>query len=176
MNQFEAAKHLYSQYAPMILAGPKNEWAMDAYEWSGKFSLTPIEYNIWCEIRMANAVMYPQYPVGKYFVDFGNPVAKVAIECDGKAFHMDRAKDDLRQSEIEAMGWTVYRISGRDCNSTSPDDEEDEYGNPVMAPSTATLFVREVVNVHGVVRNTSKSTDFFGGVFDWLSLTEKANA
>ena len=169
MNQYESARRFYFDRSAEIMATPKNEWAMDAYEWSDRILLTPIEYSIWCEIRMANAVMYPQYPVGRFFVDFGNPVAKVAIECDGRAFHLDKEKDAARQREIERMGWAVYRITGRDCNSDAPEDE-DEYGHPIRVPSAAEVFIRRVASAHGLVRNSSKSGDFFGACSDWALL------
>ena len=40
---------------------------------------------------------YPQYPIGKYFVDFADPVKKIVIECDGKKYHQDKEKDKRRQ-------------------------------------------------------------------------------
>jgi hypothetical protein len=92
----------------------------DPYAWDRSHTgikLTPIEWAVWQEMRAEDIVMVPQYPVGRFFVDFANPAEKVAVECDGAAWHMDEAKDMHRQVEIEAMGWTVYRISGRDCLS-----------------------------------------------------------
>ena len=35
------------------------------------------------------------------------------IECDGAAFHTDRAKDEARDRAIENEGWKVVRFSGR---------------------------------------------------------------
>jgi len=52
----------------------------------------------------------PEYPIGRYFVDFGDPVHKVAIECDSKEFHKDKTKDKKRQDEIISMGWKVIRF------------------------------------------------------------------
>jgi hypothetical protein len=52
-------------------------------------------------------VLYPQYPVGRYFVDFGNPVHKVAIECDGARWHSYR-RDGARSGRMLAA------ISARD--------------------------------------------------------------
>lgn len=92
----------------------------DPYGWDRPHTgiqLTPIEWAMWQELRAEDVVMVPQYPVGKHFVDFANPAEKVAIECDGAAFHTDRAKDAHRQRALEAQGWTVYRISGSDCVS-----------------------------------------------------------
>lgn len=101
----------------------KNRWTSPYsrdFDWAFVFS--PIEEITWQVIRSFGKVpMYPQYPVGKYFVDFGNPVIKVAIECDGKEWHTDKEKDDKRDLELLKLGWTVYRISGAHCFK-SPDE------------------------------------------------------
>lgn len=152
--RFEAIKRHYAALSPIILAERSNEWAVDAYAWSSPSTgihLSPIEQLLWGDIRQQNMVMYPQYPVGRYFVDFANPVAKVAIECDGAAFHVDAARDASRQREIEAMGWTVYRITGADCVR----DEivmEDEDGHQSVTNGPAWDFLRFIGRNHQVVR------------------------
>lgn len=134
-----------------LLSDP-NEWGIDAYEWERlTVYMTPIEAALWHDIREQNVVLYPQFPVGPYFVDFGNPAAKVAIECDGVRWHLDKQKDAARQRAIEAMGWTVYRITGRDC-FTEPEETEDEYGNPVYTSSIAYRFVKSIAERHGIKR------------------------
>lgn len=149
MNQYEAARRFYLTHTPLIMAAPRNEWASDAYAWDGWITMTPIEAWLWGDIRDANAVFYPQYPVGRFFVDFANPRAKVAIECDGKAYHQDLAKDMARQKEIEAMGWAVYRITGSECR-TDFNDETREYGY-------ARMFIEEIVDLHGLRRDNCQS-------------------
>src|SRR3990167_2781162 len=74
--------------------------------------LTPIEYNVWDEMRHWGLLFYPQYPIGKYFVDFADPINKLIVEVDGKDFHQNKEKDDIRQKEIETLGWKVFRFSG----------------------------------------------------------------
>lgn len=109
-----------------IMDSPRNRWAVDPYEvdWIGVF--TPIEYLFWQDIRAAGAVLYPQYPVGPYMVDFGNPKARVAVECDGKHFHKDKEKDERRATAIRDIGWSIYRISGRSCYENDIERETDE--------------------------------------------------
>lgn len=119
---FDAIRKHYAERAHLIVNA--SDWDLDPYEWDTPKSgirLTPIEAAVWEELRNQDVVMYPQYPVGRYFVDFGNPVAKVAIECDGAAWHKDVEKDSRRQSEIVSMGWRMYRIGGRDCLATDGD-------------------------------------------------------
>lgn len=87
----------------------------DDINWGNLF--TPIEESMWHHIRsFGKCPMYPQFPVRKYFVDFGNPIVKVAIECDGKAYHTDKTKDLNRDKSLLEAGWMVYRINGADCN------------------------------------------------------------
>lgn len=86
---------------------------MNPYELGLERFLTPIESQLWQDIRGMYLPFLMQYPVGCRFVDFGDPVQKIAIEADGKAFH-SRDKDAIRDEELYAHGWTVYHIAGRD--------------------------------------------------------------
>lgn len=146
-NNWSAIRAFYSDIIPLIMAEQRNEWAVDAYEWDGGKQMiifTPIENWLWADIRECGAVFYPQYPVFNFFVDFANPVAKVAIECDGAAFHLDKAKDAERDKRLTDAGWTVYRISGKHCRLEC--DEE------TGAPSLPLLFIRRICNLHDISR------------------------
>ena len=151
--RFAAIKAHYASRAHCVGASA-SEWGIDAYAWddtrSGIF-LTPIELALWHDIRAENAVMYPQYPVGPFFVDFGNPAAKVAIECDGKRWHIDKKKDAARDRELNLMGWTVYRITGRDCISDT-EEVEDEDDELTVTLSPARRFVQMVCDRHPIRR------------------------
>ncbi len=149
-NWGRARRH-YHKHGVRILSTPADQWALDPYAWEFEagLKLTPIEHALWFDIRAESAVLYPQFPVGRYFVDFGNPVAKVAIECDGAAWHQDAEKDAERQRHIEALGWTVYRITGSDCKK--PDAYEvDEMNLERVQFGPARLFIREIVRRHGI--------------------------
>jgi hypothetical protein len=108
-------------------------------------NMTPIEAWLWADIRECNAIFYPQYPVGRVFVDFGNPVAKVAIECDGAEFHKDWRKDEARDTELARMGWTVYRFPGWMCKTESDED--------TGAPGKAMALMREITERHRLCRD-----------------------
>lgn len=93
-------------------------------------TFTPIEFSTWHVLRgYGKAPFYPQYPVDKYFLDFGNPIVKVGIECDGEEFHTDKEKDFARDTELYNLGWTIYRISGVDCNRVVRLEEYADYDN-----------------------------------------------
>jgi very-short-patch-repair endonuclease len=60
----------------------------------------------------------PQYAVklseGSIHLDFAYPHAALGIECDGYAWHMDRAafdRDRARDNELQSMGWIVLRFT-----------------------------------------------------------------
>lgn len=106
-----------------ILAADRDEFGIDPYAWDGLICMTPIEDWMWCHCRDVGIVVYPQYPVGQFFVDFANPRARVAIECDGAAYHHDFAADRSRQQKIQSIGWTVYRFTGRECKEPNQSSE-----------------------------------------------------
>lgn len=95
--------------------------------------MSPIEDNVWDAIRFLGLPLYPQYPVGSYFVDFGDPFKRIGIEVDSIAWHMDRKKDIRRQKEIENMGWQIFRISSRMTYKSKPDFiREDDNGREIL--------------------------------------------
>lgn len=113
---FSALRHNYRLYAESVDRGERS-WAppCDPYvvaNWA--MLLTPIEAAIWSDIRCYGLPFWPQFPVGRYVVDFADPVRHIALECDGAAFH-DPAKDRVRDAALDKMGWVTYRIPGRDC-------------------------------------------------------------
>jgi hypothetical protein len=146
-RRLNAIKALYEFVKPDLLAEPAHRWAHGPYlvDWVSIF--TPIEAALWNDIRCVGAVLYPQYPVGRFYVDFGNPVAKVAIECDGIAYHLDKVADAARQREIEAAGWTVYRITGRDCFTDGRLVYDDD-GCESYEEGAALKFITDISRAH----------------------------
>ena len=162
MNDWTAIRAHYRLYGKEILSSPKNEWAIDPYLWdSGMLRMTPIESALWADIRDAGAILYPQYPVLGFFVDFANPVAKIAIECDGAAYHLDREKDAARDDLLNSAGWRVYRISGRDCFT--------EYDHGTHEHGYARRLIQEICDRHGISRESQSR----GG---WISAAELSAA
>lgn len=83
-------------------------------DWETMFS--PIERHTWSSLRMfGGCPLYPQYPVGRYFSDFGHPAILVALECDGKEWHLDKEKDRRRDEEFYKLGWSTFRVDGSAC-------------------------------------------------------------
>ena len=80
--------------------------------WDWYRFLSPMEKLVWADIRFYGLRFYPQYPAGKYYIDFADPVEKIGIEVDGQQFHQNPKKDSARQEELERMGWKIVRIGG----------------------------------------------------------------
>lgn len=90
-----------------------NKRELSGYKYAVRWRFSPLEYQCWAELRSIpeGSGFWPEYPIGKYFVDFADPVHKIVIECDGAQFHADKEKDKTRQLEIESLGWTVIRFN-----------------------------------------------------------------
>lgn len=135
-ERFRRIRHNYKIFQQLVDAGHASWMDCDQYEvgdWVSVF--TPIEASAWHDIRAYGLPLWPQLPVGRFFLDFGNPVAKVALECDGAQWH-DEAKDRRRDTELQMLGWTIYRAPGWRCNKVMerpddfqylPEDEQAEF-------------------------------------------------
>ncbi len=89
---------------------------------------SPIEQSFWEAWLRANERLYygvpqfalePQYPIGKYKVDFAHVDTKTAIELDGFATHSstdDIANDRRRHRWIEEQGWHIIRFGGKEIH------------------------------------------------------------
>jgi very-short-patch-repair endonuclease len=107
----ERIREEYAIEMPKLLAGVRRDpYAIWPHDWT--LYMSPIEENIWSDIRAYGLPFYPQFPIGKYFADFADPKGKIVIEADGRDYHTDKAKDLARQGEIEALGYKVFRFDG----------------------------------------------------------------
>ena len=74
------------------------------------------EERIWARLR-GGAVdgwkVRRQHPVGRFVVDFACVPLRLVIEIDGGVHDRDDVvvRDHVRQTEIEALGWTVVRFT-----------------------------------------------------------------
>jgi very-short-patch-repair endonuclease len=53
-----------------------------------------------------------QHPIGRYFADFACERLRLILEIDGGIHERDDVvlRDYLRQTELEALGWSVLRF------------------------------------------------------------------
>ncbi|RYF30674.1 MAG: DUF559 domain-containing protein [Comamonadaceae bacterium] len=152
MNKWQVIDDFWGRWLEHIEKAGSTNWGAAPMDFAW-IELTPIERALFEEMRNLNMVFYPQWPVAGVFVDFANPVAKIAIECDGKAFHRDQAKDAERDSRLADLGWIVYRLPGWACHAEC--DEEKELF------SASQLVLREICARHPVQRVRRDSSPWF---------------
>lgn len=106
-ERWQIIRDYYAKVTPMILRGERpGVYELGLYDF-----LTPIEVYLWEEIRTYGLPFYMQYPVGRRFVDFGDPVKKIALEADGKAYHTPEG-DAEKNAALAEHGWMVFRFTG----------------------------------------------------------------
>lgn len=124
-------RQIYMENISKILETSQKDikkWSQVYYvDWSSHFS--PIEAIAWSSIReTGNVVLYPQFPVFNYFIDFANPFLRIGLELDGKAFHNDN-KDFEKDIKLKRFGWKIFRVTGKEANEIYlTNNELDEKG------------------------------------------------
>jgi very-short-patch-repair endonuclease len=151
-RQWDFIRAYYAENEAAILEAKHWQWGVPINEVDWRSMFSPIESAMWDAIRMEGAIFYPQWPVAGFFLDFGNPQAKIAIECDGFHWHMDRARDHDRDAKLREIGWTVFRVSGAKCMTETRFDRED---NEVEL-SHPTLLLRQLVKLYPISGRSPK--------------------
>ena len=100
-------REAYELMLPIILER-KGRCSPYFFDWQ----MTPIEKLAWQDIRGTGMRLFPQVPVGRYFIDFADPCKRIGVELDGKDFHSE-AKDRPRDEWLWSQGWRIFRIPGR---------------------------------------------------------------
>jgi very-short-patch-repair endonuclease len=88
---------------------------------SYKFVVVPHEH-VGFKLTKYEVAFVMQHPVGPYRIDIGlffhsigGVFHKIAIECDGKAYHegtQNRLRDDKRDAYLRSLGFEVWRYPG----------------------------------------------------------------
>jgi very-short-patch-repair endonuclease len=124
-SRFLTIRRTYAYLLPEWMAEYERSGEMRQDPYFMEWDFTPIERNVWDDIRNMGLPFYPQIPVLNYFIDFGCPFLKIGIECDGKAWH-DSDLDRARDARLAAAGWMIFRIEGHECVRTVSAYEEFE--------------------------------------------------
>lgn len=80
---------------------------------------SPIERRLYYALLREGYSVEPQVSCGKYRIDLALPAFRIAIECDGKAFHStpsQKAHDYRKNAYLRKHGWRVLRFSGSQIN------------------------------------------------------------
>jgi very-short-patch-repair endonuclease len=83
-------------------------------------NMTEAEIALWARIRrkqLKDKQFYRQKNIGNYIVDFYCPAAKLVIELDGDQHYTDEGlrKDEIRDSSLKRLGFTVLRFSSSEA-------------------------------------------------------------
>ncbi|MGJ3196924.1 endonuclease domain-containing protein [Peribacillus frigoritolerans] len=80
---------------------------------------SPIEKRVLKALWMRDYKATAQYPMSPYRLDLALPEYRIAIECDGKAYHSSpkqKAHDRRRDKYLKSKGWVTLRFSGSTIN------------------------------------------------------------
>jgi len=73
---------------------------------------SPIEEHLGRALAVMGVPYLRQEPVGPYFADMYIPDRKTVVECDGREYHFDRMRDDVRDDYMTGIGLRVIRVEG----------------------------------------------------------------
>ena len=82
-------------------------------------TMTKEERHLWYDfLKPLPFMVHRQKVIGNYIVDFYIASKQIVIELDGSQHYQDEGKaaDQLRDTELEALGLTVLRYSNADVN------------------------------------------------------------
>lgn len=81
---------------------------------------SPIESKLYDALTFNGFNVETQVPCGRYRIDLAIPRYRIAIECDGKAYHSSpnqKAHDRRKNTYLKKHGWKILRFSGRAINN-----------------------------------------------------------
>lgn len=77
---------------------------------------SPIERRLYNVLVNNDYYVQTQVQCGKYRIDLALPAERIAIECDGKAYHSSpsqKAHDRKKNAYLKQQGWKVLRFTGK---------------------------------------------------------------
>ncbi len=63
--------------------------------------------DVFSEIKSVGVWLFPFYPIGNSFINFGNPFSRIGIEIIYKNYKKEK---EIRIQEFEKKGWEVHKI------------------------------------------------------------------
>jgi len=125
-ERWEVIREIYRHWMPEILARSAQHKRAVVYRNVVDWQFTPIEAMAWDTILSLGMPLYPQLPVDRFFLDFGNPYYQVGLELDGADFHLPWDNQE-RDRLLVRQGWHIFRIRGAESHvSRYPCDNPEE--------------------------------------------------
>ena len=106
----------------LVLIKPYLLYRRKKTNWYGRCE-SYIEKRLYNALARRGLYVETQIPCGKYRIDLTIPEFRIAIECDGYAFHSSPAqkRHDARKNRyLKSNGWYVIRFTGQDIVSHLP--------------------------------------------------------
>ncbi|MGN6553215.1 MAG: DUF559 domain-containing protein [Verrucomicrobiota bacterium] len=103
-------RRYYTEALPEIMALARESLITWYSKYPFDWEFNRNESSLWASIASRPMVMYPEFPVLGYFVDFGNPFLKIAIEADSEKYH-NKEKDRERDRKLLEIGWKTFRVT-----------------------------------------------------------------
>lgn len=100
-NKFLAIREAYALLLPEWMAEYEATGEMRQDPYFMDWDFTPIERNVWSDIREQGLPFYPQVPVLNYFLDFGCPIDTLRGARSGSP-GKDHIHTDLTPERIAA--------------------------------------------------------------------------
>lgn len=113
---FNQVKQDYEQEFSDQLEKGSDKLSYHIEDWNNVLDKYQLE--IFREIKSVGVWLFPFYPIGNHFVNFGNPFSKVGIEIIYKNFKLEK---EIKIQEFEKKGWEIHGISSIH-NTLSVDD------------------------------------------------------
>jgi hypothetical protein len=140
-HDFESIRNLYLSLYNESIQKRRELLSFNVEDWHK--TLYEIPLKVYNDIKSIGVFLYPIYPIGDYFVDFGNPFKKVGIEILYKEHQRQEKLDSIEY--FEKRGWTIYRL-------------ESKY----VEPSAEELYRRENIDLKGAYLYEDENMfDFF---------------
>jgi len=135
-QQWAVIRQVYQDVMPHIHAASQYHLRGRINPSFVNWHFTPIEDAAWQTIRWLGTPLYPQVPVGPYFIDFASPSLRIGLELDGAAYH-DPAKDTVRDENLMQRGWKIFRITGSESYASHvwTEDMEDLFHEGERGPA-----------------------------------------
>ena len=108
-HDFESIKKQYLELHSKAIQNNKEAMHFDVEDWRN--TLSDIQLKVYKDIKSVGTYLYPLYPIGDYFIDFGNPFKKVGIEI----LYKEREREERLAciQYFEKLGWTVYTLESK---------------------------------------------------------------
>ena len=108
-HNFEQINRLYQLSYQKALASGIHKLDFSIENWY--HTLSNVQVKVFEDIKYVGLFLYPIYPIGEHFIDFGHPFKKVGIVVLYKDFQRQERLEAIKY--FENKGWTVFTLESK---------------------------------------------------------------